>query len=158
MNSQLRPLALSGAVLSAALLGAPPALAEGSAPEAWAARAVLEDYYGAIAERDYRAAYDLWADEGAASGLSFDDFARGYSETASMEIFTGPTEAEGAAGSLFATVPVRVEAELSDGTAQRFAGSYQLRRINDVPGSSAEARRWHIVSADLREVAPLTAQ
>lgn len=122
-----------------------------AAPEGWAARAVVESYYAAIDAKDYDRAYGLWDDAGAASGQNAGAFAAGFAETASVEVFTGPARTEGAAGTLHATVPVRVEAELEDGTEQRFAGSYELKRVNDVPGSSAEDRRWHMVSAELRE-------
>ena len=62
----------------------------------------------------------------------------------------GPSE--GAAGSIYATIPVTVDAQLDDGKQQRFTGQYVVRRVNDVPGASADQLRWHIDSATLKPV------
>ncbi|WP_298920018.1 hypothetical protein, partial [uncultured Nostoc sp.] len=37
----------------------------------------------------------------------------------------------------------------SNGTPQRFRGSYKLRRVNNVPGSTPKQRRWYIYSANI---------
>jgi hypothetical protein len=63
-----------------------------------------------------------------------------------------PFHAEGAAGSIFAEIPVRVDAMLSSSARQHFVGSYTLRRVSDVPGSSAAQRHWHIENARLKPV------
>ena len=41
---------------------------------------------------------------------------------------------------------------LDDGKRQRFVGNYVVRRVNDVDGATAEQRRWHLESAQLRPV------
>ena len=56
---------------------------------------------------------------------------------------------EGAAGSIYASVPVRVRATTTSGEDQRFAGTYELRRVNDVPGATPLQLRWHIHRARL---------
>ena len=116
-----------------------------------AARAAVQRYYQAIDARHYRAAWLCWDRGGAASGKSYAAFAHGFARTRHVRVAAGaPTDGEGAAGSAFVTVPVTVTATLTDGTPQRFRGSYTLRRGNDVPGATAAQRRWHLASAKLR--------
>lgn len=111
----------------------------------------LHTYYGAINAGDFSAAWDLWAHDGKASGQSLSAFSEGFAETRSSDVaVTGPVRTEGAAGSLYATVPVEVSATMKDGAHQDFTGHYVLRRVNDVPGASAEQLRWHIFKASLR--------
>lgn len=118
-----------------------------------AARMMVERYYAAIDQGRYATAYRLWANRGAASGRTLGAFTTGFTRTRHTHVVTGvPTDAEGAAGSVFITVPVKVRAVLKDGTRQRFVGSYVLRRVNDVPGATPEQLRWHIASARLRAV------
>ncbi|MBV9749765.1 MAG: hypothetical protein JO157_13225 [Acetobacteraceae bacterium] len=115
-----------------------------------AARAVVVSYYDAIEHGRYRQAYRLWSGEGRASGQSYTSFVRGFARTRHVRAEVGrPSDSEGAAGSVFITVPVVIVATLKDGTPQRFRGSYVLRRVNDVPGATAAHLRWHIASAKL---------
>ena len=118
-----------------------------------AARAVVERYYAAIDRGRYATAYRLWASGGRASGKTLRSFSAGFAKTARTHVTTGPpTDGDAGAGSVFVTIPVRVEARLKDGTRQRFAGRYVLRRVNDIDGATAEQLRWHIASAALRVV------
>jgi hypothetical protein len=111
---------------------------------------VLRRYYQAIDERDYRRAYALWARDGAASGQVYDAFAAGFAQTANTGVkFTGPAKLGAAAGTIYAEVPVRVDATTTAGELQHFEGTYVLRRANDVPGATPEQLRWHIDSAKL---------
>jgi len=90
-------------------------------------------------------AYRIWN-----GGRSYSAFRRGYARTASTQVtLVPPFTSEGAAGSIFSDIKVRVDARLTDGTKQRFKGSYTLRRVNDVDGSTPAQRRWHIVAAKL---------
>lgn len=110
---------------------------------------VIRDYYAAIREHDYARAYAMWSDSGRASGQRFDEFARGFTETARVEVTVGvPGRIEGAAGSRYIEVPVQVAARTRDGTPQRFSGRYVLRRAV-VTGATPAQRRWHIYSAHL---------
>ncbi|MEZ0495930.1 hypothetical protein ACAX61_06475 [Sphingomonas sp. IW22] len=122
----------------------------GNAAEAERAADVVRRYYDAINARDYSVAYAQWGGHGEASGKSYGDFAAGFADTQRVKVTARePTDVEGGAGSLYAEVPVTVDAVLTDGTRQRFTGSYAIRRVNDVDGSSADQRRWHIASAKL---------
>ncbi|MGN6376714.1 MAG: hypothetical protein ACTHMG_14335 [Sphingomonas sp.] len=112
---------------------------------------VVRSYYAAIDHGEYRAAYQLWGNDGQDSHQSFTKFRQGFARTATTSVAVGqPGDSEGAAGSIYITVPVTVRAQLKDRTQQRFTGHYVLRRVNDVPGSTAAQRRWHLYSADLR--------
>lgn len=116
-----------------------------------AAANVIRLYYDAINAHDYSTAYQQWAGAGEASGKSFATFASGFAQTArSVVTIGGPGAIEGAAGSLYINVPVTIGAVRQDGRNERFTGSYTLRRVNDVDGSTVDQRRWHIASAAIR--------
>jgi len=129
------------------------ALAAGAAPSTpasetsvAAAMQVVRNYYAAVSGHDYRAAYATWH-----GSQSYAYFRRGYATTRNVRVtFLKPGQAEGAAGSIYVELPVRVDATLRSGRRQHFVGSYTLRRVNDVDGSTAAQRRWHIESAHLK--------
>ncbi len=127
---------------------------DASAPDALSAEAaaeVVRRYYAAIATRDYRRAYALWGNSGPPDGQTFDAFAAGFAETASVTAEVGPpSDPEGAAGSIFVTVPVIVHARTTSGGEQTFTGTYTVRRVNAVPGATPAQLRWHLDAADLR--------
>jgi hypothetical protein len=123
-----------------------------SAMGAPGAVAVLTSYFGAINAHHFHDAYHLWFDEGAASGLTLEEFARGYDRTRSTTFRAGaPSRIEGAAGSRYVTIPVTIDATTTDGLHQHFEGSIVLRRVV-VPGAENEGRSWHIYSAAIHEV------
>ncbi|HEY9624657.1 MAG TPA: hypothetical protein V6C78_30300 [Crinalium sp.] len=128
----------------------------GSSPQQEAAQ-VIRDYYSALNRRDYAAAYSTWEGNGASSQQSFEQFRQGFANTVSTAVEVGqPGRLEGAAGSSYIEIPVTVTAVTRNGTQhgnqQRFQGSYVLRRVNDIPGSTSEQRRWHFHSANLAPV------
>jgi hypothetical protein len=113
---------------------------------------VLRRYYAAINSRDFGRAYTLWGNDGVASSQTPEEFAAGFAETARSEIEIGdPARIEGAAGSRYVKIPVMVRAVTTRGEEQRFEGTYTLRR-SVVDGASAQARRWHIHTADLTQI------
>jgi hypothetical protein len=114
-----------------------------------AARKVVERYYAELNLGHYEVAYRLWRG-GSPNGKSLQDFTAGFADTAHASVETdAPTDGEGAAGSLYVTIPVKVTATLKDGTRQHYVGKYVMHRCNDVDGSTLEERRWHINSASL---------
>lgn len=126
-----------------------PASADSSSPGA--AADVVRHYYAAIDARDFRRAYVLWDGDGAASGRTFAAFAGGFANTAHVAVDLGaPGAIDAAAGSRYIEIPVTVRAITRDGAAQRFAGSYVLRR-SEVDGATEAQRRWRFYSAKLRE-------
>jgi hypothetical protein len=114
---------------------------------------VIRDYYSAINRQDYSTAYSTWEGDGTSSQQSFEQFRQGFANTASTAVEVGqPGRLEGAAGSSYIEIPVMVSAVTRNGTHQRFQGSYVLRRVNNVPGSTPEQRTWHLQSANLAPV------
>jgi hypothetical protein len=139
----------------AALTDASPS--DGAAPadsDAAGAAAVIHAYYQAIEALDYARAWSLWSDGGRSSGQTAQQFADGFANTAHVSVDTGaPGAIGGAAGSRYVQVPVTIQATARDGSVQRYAGSYTLRRAV-VDGATPEQRAWHIASATLRPVQP----
>lgn len=131
------------------------ALPQGCTPSTEALRATnaAADFYVALNAKDFATAYHLWGQGGAASGKSLAEFQHGFADTRSTQLnVMSVSDVEGAAGSLYATVNVTLAATMNDGHTQRFRGDYIMRRVNDVPGASAEQLRWHIDSARLRPI------
>jgi hypothetical protein len=113
------------------------------------ALSVLQGYYDAINERDYRRAYTAWGPAGPSTGQTFEAFRQGFSRTARVTLAMGTTgPIEGAAGSRYIEVPVTIMAIQRDSTVQRFHGSYTLRR-SVVTGASDAEQRWHLYRATL---------
>jgi hypothetical protein len=129
--------------VAAALAPTPP-----SETSVEAAAGIVRHYYAALAAHDYRSAYLLRR-----GGRSYPAFRQGYAHTARTRVtLLPPFTTEGAAGSIYAKLNVRVDARLTNGKRQGFLGSYTLRRVNDVDGSTPAQRRWHITGATLRPV------
>lgn len=112
---------------------------------------VVQTYYALLAEGQYEEAWRLWTQGGQGSGMSADAFAASFGQYASYDANIGkPGAIEGAAGSLFVTVPVQIYGRKKSGEEVHELGEATLRRVNDVPGSTAEQRDWHIFRIDLK--------
>lgn len=117
---------------------------------AQAAVAVIRRYYSAINARDYATAWQQWGDNGPPR-QTLEQFASGYARTRGVRVTIGALpEGDAGAGSIYQSVPVRLEAEMVDGTHQRFGGDYTLRRVNGVDGATPAQLRWHIDAAHLK--------
>ncbi|QGP79334.1 hypothetical protein [Sphingobium sp. CAP-1] len=128
----------------------PAPVAEGSIDpdSAQGAAQVVQGYYGLLEEKRFEDAQDLWDQQGAIGAQDdahFEARFRGFSEIHAN--VGAPSESEGAAGSTYVTVPVQVYGRIA-ATGKPFYTLRQmvLRRVNDVPGSTQEQRRWHIAS------------
>jgi hypothetical protein len=110
---------------------------------------VLQSYFALVEQGKYAEAYKLWSDGGKASGETADQFAKSFE--AYREIHAnigGPGDMEGAAGSSYVDYPVQLYGRTRDGKEFNARGTMTLRRVNDVPGSSAEQRSWRIYKSD----------
>ncbi|HEX7117049.1 MAG TPA: hypothetical protein VF193_18115 [Steroidobacter sp.] len=115
-----------------------------------AAKSALETYYRLIASKQYDQARRLWTQSGEGSGQTVEDFAKSFEQYESYAAEVGePGLMEGAAGSIFITLPVEVEARKRSGETIRMAGEATLRRANDVPGSTPQQRSWRIYRIEL---------
>jgi hypothetical protein len=107
---------------------------------------VVEGYYALLEQRRFDDAQDLWREGSVAAEESDARFAarfRGFSEIHAN--IGAPADPEGAAGSSYVTVPVQVYGRLTANGKPFYAlRQVTLVRVNDVPGSSKEDRRWHI--------------
>jgi hypothetical protein len=98
-------------------------------------------HYGALIEQNrWTESWKLWSNPRAAK--QFDRNWRNDSEV-HMEIGK-PGDTEGAAGSIYTTVPVVFYGKTKSGDDFRRGASVIMRRVNDVPGSTEAQRRWHI--------------
>jgi hypothetical protein len=114
-----------------------------------AAQRLVEQFADRLEARRFGEAYELIADmlptwkEGEFSGE--------YSAKREIRTEVGkPTAPEGAAGSVYITVPLSVSGRERNGDRFRESWTLTLRRVNDVPGSSTEQRRWHIERIDVK--------
>jgi len=111
---------------------------------------VVQIYYASIEGGKYAAARALWGSNGTDSKQSPAAFAAGFAKYKEYHAnIGGPGEIEGAAGSRYVSVPVQVYARLKDGRPDYQTGEIVLRRT-EVDGATAEQRKWHIYSIDLK--------
>lgn len=127
----------------------PPALTAEAAKGEAGARAVLLDWASALENGDFATAYALSGNSGVAEDLSEAEYAEQWSGFERLTVAVPEGRVEGAAGSLYYEVPATITARAEDGSTARWQGPVTLRRVNDVPGASAEQLRWHIESAEL---------
>jgi len=107
-----------------------------------AAGQVVQSYGALIEQKRWEEAESLWGDRARARGVS-DDFKRNRE----VHLQIGKPELpEGAAGSIYVSVPVVLYGRRADGRDFSQSGEASLRRVNDVPGSTEAQRRWHIDS------------
>ncbi|HET7575940.1 MAG TPA: hypothetical protein VFK19_05160 [Sphingomicrobium sp.] len=104
-----------------------------------AAGQVVQHYGALIEQKRFAAAEKLWGHAATAKQQTAE--LERYSE-AHLQIGK-PTDMEGAAGSIYITVPVVLYGTLDGKNVHRKANVI-LRRVNDVPGSTEAQRRWHI--------------
>lgn len=108
---------------------------------AQAAATVVETYYALLES-------GRTAD---AARLRRDGVAEDLTPLATLSAQVGrPGPIEGAAGSLFVEIPVVIYGRRVSGEAFLRSGKAVLRRVNDVPGSTAEQRSWRIERIDLK--------
>ncbi|MFL6766025.1 MAG: hypothetical protein ACJ8FO_12610 [Sphingomicrobium sp.] len=113
-------------------LGIPTATVDPKSAEA--ARQVVQHYAALWEQHRFDEAASLWSDRAAAA-----KFAQQMKYPGNHLEIGKPRNSEGAAGSIYTTVPVIFYGEDWPRPADAI-----LRRVNDVPGSTEEQRRWHI--------------
>jgi membrane-bound inhibitor of C-type lysozyme len=111
---------------------------------------VVQTYYAHLGQKDWAQAWALWRDGGKASGYpTAQAFAQSFERYAQYNAQVGgPGPMEGAAGSSYITVPVVIYGRLKTGAEVHEKGQATLRRVNDVPGATAEQRLWRIAKIE----------
>jgi len=104
---------------------------------------VLQSYFSLLEAGKAGDAEALWS--GGKTPAEFAGKLAGYREVHAN--IGAPGDSEGAAGSIYVDVPVQIYGRLRDGKEFNSRGTMTLRRVNDVPGSTAEQRQWHIYKA-----------
>ena len=112
---------------------------------------VVQIYYALLGEHRYDDAWKLWTQNGQGSGMSAEAFGASFAQYESYNANIGaPGPIEGAAGSLFVSVPVVIYGRRTSGEEVHELGEATLRRVNDVPGSTPEQRQWHLFRIDTK--------
>ena len=105
-------------------------------PKSKEAAGQVVQHYGALIEQGrFAEAAKAWGNTDAASSFARQLQARGLKHLEIGDI----SEPEGAAGSIYVTMPVVFYQD-----AKRSPATVTLRRVNDVDGSTEAQRRWHI--------------
>jgi hypothetical protein len=105
-----------------------------------AAGQVVQSYGALIEQKRWAEANALWGDSALAAELEAK-----LAQAAQVHLEIGnPSDPEGAAGSIYVTMPVIFYGDQLDGQPFRRSGEVTLRRVNDVPGSTEAQRHWHI--------------
>jgi hypothetical protein len=116
--------------------------APAGATDTTAAVQVVLDYYNAIVQKQYDAAYGLWAQNGMASGQTRAEFEQGYAGTAGVSVLLDKPTASHNAVVVPSTILSVLNQPNQDQKPQRFTGTYTLSR---------EGESWRIVSANITE-------
>lgn len=86
--------------------------------------ALVESLLNAIGRHEYARAWSYWETPPVGS---YADFVAGYAGSTLIDHRLGPVTIEGAAGSLYGTVPVVLKAREADGREVAYAGCYVTR-------------------------------
>jgi hypothetical protein len=124
---------------------------------AQAAVGVVRRFGELLERRQFAEARRMYAEDGAASGLTDEQFAARFEDFETIDTAVEhPARIEGAAGSLYAQVQLTLTGELQSGEPYSRTGLVTLRRANEVPGASEEQLQWRILNVRLG-VAPESA-
>ena len=111
-----------------------------------AAGQVVQSFGALIEQKRWAEAEILWGDKATATKFSAD---LKRNRESHLEIGK-PGDPEGAAGSIYVTVPAVLYGKNASGADFRRGADVILRRVNDVDGSTEAQRRWHIERIDLK--------
>jgi hypothetical protein len=112
---------------------------------------VVQSFGALIEQKRFGEARKLWAESAPQSQMSDAEFAAQYKDYSEVHLQVGaPGDMEGAAGSIYIDIPVVLYGRLANGRQFSRSGTATLRRVNEVPGSTEEQRRWHIAGIDFK--------
>lgn len=107
-------------------------------------KTVLSFYADALHAELYEQAARVWGKDWAVSAATLK---KRYSAEQPVSFELGQISVEGGAGSLYC----EVAAVLRTNRRQPQTGKITLRRVNDVPGATADQLRWHITDSTFAE-------
>ena len=111
----------------------------------------LQNSAALLEEGKYGDAFALWGDSGKSSGMSKQAFIHSFAKYSEVHALVGgPQNPEGAAGSIYVTVPMQLYGRLKSGGTFNMVGPVTMRRVNDVPGATPAQLRWHITDSKLK--------
>lgn len=112
------------------------------------AESLVRSFYNAVNLRQYARAYDYFANPPA---MDFNTFQKGFEGTENVDVLIGDVVGDGAAGSIFYSVPTAIRAKGTDGKYKFFAGCYTVRAVN---GAIQEppSRPYQIDKASLKPI------
>ena len=107
------------------------------------ARAIVARYASLLGQHRFREAALLWG-----RGIK-PQFATLLASSRHLAGSVGkPFDEEGAAGSIFIRVPLKLTGLAASGRPFTLAGDLTLRRVNGVPGATRAQLDWHIVASN----------
>jgi hypothetical protein len=126
----------------------PAPLAARAAKTEKGARANLLAWARGIEMREFDQAWQLMGDAAKAQ-RSKAQFNALFHPLQNITVAVSGGDMEGAAGSIYYTVPTTISGTGPDGGRQVLKGEVVLRRVNDVDGATPSQLKWHIVQVDL---------
>ena len=109
---------------------------------------LIGSLYNAIDRHEYLRAWSYFSDE---SGRpDFETFQRGYETTGGVRLKLGEPVGDGAAGSVFTSVPTVIEATGTDGSVRVFSGCYVTRLVQPANQATPPFVPLQIFKATLR--------
>jgi hypothetical protein len=112
---------------------------------------LLRSLFNALNSRQYLRAYSYWQDTSQIG--SFDQFRKGYADTASIQLQTGTVIGDAGAGQFRYYVPVVLTVKTTQGQTQTFAGCYNLHLANPSVQATLPFQPLGIESANIKQVA-----
>ena len=88
---------------------------------------LVHSLYNAVNLREYARAYDYFS---VPPSKDYASYEKGFADTARVDVITGDVFSDGAAGSIYYSVPTAIKATDSKGNAKYFAGCYTVRAVN----------------------------
>ena len=111
--------------------------------------AVVDSLYNAVNRKEFLRAYSYF--HAGADVPPIKTFAEGYADTRSVRVRTGKATSDGAAGSIFYSLPVVVESVSTAGKSTVFAGCYELRLVQPAVQALPPFQPLGIVKGKLAE-------
>lgn len=114
---------------------------------------LMRSLVNAINRKEYVRAYSYWEHTpGSANVPPYEQFARGYADTAKVELMVGIVQGDAGAGQFYYSIPVVMIAQTARGVTQTFAGCYHLHLSNPALQSRPPFQPLAIQSAEVRQV------